>query len=82
MKTAALQGISVPKQLSVAGFDDSTIATVVWPDLTTVRQPVQHMGEIAAGKLLAQLTRNGAQADRSVEIEPELVVRSSTKKIC
>jgi len=81
MKTAALQGISVPEQLSVAGFDDSTIATVVWPDLTTVRQPVQHMGEIAASKLLAQLVSNGAHADRSIEIEPELVVRNSTRPL-
>jgi LacI family transcriptional regulator len=81
MKTAALQGISVPEQLSVAGFDDSTIATVVWPDLTTVRQPVQHMGEIAASKLLAQLVNNGANADRAVEIEPELAVRNSTRML-
>jgi LacI family transcriptional regulator len=78
MKTAALKGISVPEQLSVAGFDDSTIATVVWPDLTTVRQPVQHMGEIAASKLLAQLVSNDAHEVRSVDIEPELVVRNST----
>jgi len=81
MKTAALQGIKVPDQVSVAGFDDSTIATVVWPDLTTVRQPVEHMGEVAASKLLAQLTNNGAQADRTVEIEPELVVRNSTARV-
>jgi LacI family transcriptional regulator len=81
MKTAALLGISIPKQLSVAGYDDSTIATVVWPDLTTVRQPVQHMGEIAADKLLAQLVNNGAPVDRSVEIEPELVVRNSTRTL-
>lgn len=81
MKTAALLGISVPDQLSVAGYDDSTIATVVWPDLTTVRQPVRHMGEIAADKLLAQLMSNSAQADRTVEIEPELVVRNSTRTL-
>lgn len=81
MKAAALRGISVPDQLSVAGFDDSTIATVVWPDLTTVRQPVQHMGEIAASKLLAQLANDDAQADRTVETEPELVVRGSTRKL-
>jgi len=81
MKTAALQGISVPEQLSVAGFDDSTIATVVWPDLTTVRQPVQHMGEMAASKLLVQLVNNGMHADYSIEIEPELVVRNSTRPL-
>jgi len=81
MKTAALQGIRVPEELSVAGFDDSTIATVVWPDLTTVRQPVEHIGEVAASKLLAQLTNNEGQADRAVEVEPELVVRNSTRPL-
>ena len=34
-------GISVPDELSIAGFDDSVIATVVWPQLTTVRQPIK-----------------------------------------
>jgi LacI family transcriptional regulator len=77
----ALLGISVPEQLSVAGFDDSSIATVVWPDLTTVRQPVQHIGEIAADKLLAQLVDNAANANRSVEIEPELAIRNSTRML-
>ena len=83
MKTAALQDISVPEQLSVAGFDDSTIATVVWPDLTTVRQPVQHMGESAASKLLAQLVNKRVDTARSIdtETEPELVVRNSTRSL-
>jgi LacI family transcriptional regulator len=81
MKSAALQGISVPDHLSVAGFDDSAIATVVWPDLTTVRQPAEHMGEIAAGKVLSQIANKGSGPDRPVEIEPELVVRSSTKPV-
>jgi LacI family transcriptional regulator len=81
MKTAALRGIAVPDQLSVAGFDDSTIATVVWPDLTTVRQPAEHMGAIAAGKVLAQLVNDREKQDRPIEIEPELVVRNSTKSL-
>jgi LacI family transcriptional regulator len=81
MKTAALQGIGVPDELSVAGFDDSTVATVVWPDLTTVRQPVEHIGNIAAKKLLAQLVDDGEKVNRRVEIEPELIVRGSTRSI-
>jgi len=81
MKMASLKGIAVPDQLSVAGFDDSTIATVVWPDLTTVRQPAEHMGAIAAGKVLAQLVNDREKQDRPIEIEPELVVRNSTKSL-
>lgn len=79
MKTAALQGIAVPGQLSVAGFDDSALASVVWPDLTTVRQPLEQIGATAANRLLAQLNRNGARADHVAEFEPELVVRNSTR---
>lgn len=81
MKAAALQGIGVPEQLSVAGFDDSAVATVVWPDLTTVRQPAEYMGKIAAEKLLAQLVDDGGKLDGLVAIEPELVERGSTRSI-
>jgi LacI family transcriptional regulator len=79
MKTAALLGISVPGELSVAGFDDSAVATVVWPDLTTVRQPLRQIGANAANKLLAQLNGSDAKISHSVDIEPELVVRNSTR---
>jgi LacI family transcriptional regulator len=46
-------GISVPGQLSVAGFDDTDLASVVWPPLTTIRQPVRALGAAAAELLLA-----------------------------
>lgn len=50
---AALRlGISVPDQLSIAGFDDSSIATIVWPQLTTIRQPVDAMAEQAVRLLV------------------------------
>jgi DNA-binding LacI/PurR family transcriptional regulator len=39
------------------------------------------MGEIAASKLLAQLVNNAANANRSVEIEPELAIRNSTRML-
>ncbi|WP_298196373.1 LacI family DNA-binding transcriptional regulator [Novosphingobium sp.] len=48
-------GIEVPRDLSVAGFDDSDIARVVWPALTTVRQPVEAMAHQAMDMLLAML---------------------------
>lgn len=48
-------GFEVPGDLSVAGFDDSEIARVVWPRLTTVRQPVVEMAHTAADMLIRQL---------------------------
>jgi LacI family transcriptional regulator len=76
--------ISVPGQLSVAGFDDAPIAHSVWPKLTTIRQPLRSMGEQAA-ELLAQHVRNqGSEADETlrshVVMDFELVVRQSTGK--
>jgi LacI family transcriptional regulator len=44
-------GLAVPGQLSVAGFDDTDLASVVWPPLTTVNQPVRDLGYAAADLL-------------------------------
>lgn len=81
LKSASMMGISVPQQLSVAGYDDSALATVTWPDLTTVHQPVEQMGELAARKLLGQLSNEGGQLDIPDTIEPEIVVRHSTRPL-
>lgn len=47
------RGIDVPRQLSVAGFDDTTLARTVWPPLTTIRQPVFDLAYAAAELLMA-----------------------------
>ena len=48
-------GVSVPSELSVVGFDDTTTATTVWPELTTVRQPTVQMASRAVELLLLQI---------------------------
>lgn len=50
---AQRQGLQIPGDLSIAGFDDAPLASSVWPPLTTVRQPVAEMA-VAAVDLLAQ----------------------------
>lgn len=50
---ARMRGISVPDELSIVGFDDTPIASRVWPPLTTVRWPIVAMGRSAAHKLIA-----------------------------
>jgi LacI family transcriptional regulator len=62
---ARLRGIAVPEDLSIVGFDDTPIASRVWPPLTTVRWPIAAMGRSAAHKLIA-----GAMPDRDVASEP------------
>jgi LacI family transcriptional regulator, repressor for deo operon, udp, cdd, tsx, nupC, and nupG len=70
-------GGSVPEQVSVVGFDDSTFMTCVDPPLTTVRQPIEAMGQAAVALLVAQITGRSVPSDEML-FEPELVVRGST----
>jgi LacI family transcriptional regulator len=68
-------GLSIPEDLSVVGFDDSPIASRVWPALTTVRLPIRDMGRIAAGMLVAG--RRGEEPPPEPDVTPALVVRQS-----
>ena len=53
-------GLTIPADLSVVGFDDSPLASRIWPSLTTIRLPIRDMGRLAASKLLADGAREGA----------------------
>ncbi len=70
-------GIRVPEDVSVVGFDDIQGAAYHNPSLTTIRQPLQHMGSVAARILLKRM-RGQASFPDAVPILPELVVREST----
>jgi DNA-binding LacI/PurR family transcriptional regulator len=70
-------GLEVPENVAVVGFDDIPSAAFNTPSLTTIRQPLRRMGEIAAQTLLERLRREG-QVKSEVTVEPELVVREST----
>ena len=70
-------GIRVPEDVSVVGFDDIQGAAYINPPLTTVKQPLQYMGEMAARTLIDRL--EGRMNDvAEITIEPELMVRRST----
>lgn len=73
-------GLDVPRDLTVCGFDDTALATTVWPELTTIRQPVSEMSRNAVLLLAEAIRRRGAgKADKPVdEIMPfHLVLRQS-----
>jgi LacI family transcriptional regulator len=55
-------GLAVPEDLSIVGFDDTALATSVWPELTTVKQPIAAMAEAALELLIADLRSRGAGA--------------------
>ena len=69
-------GLKVPRDISVVGFDDLFLASYMQPPLTTVRQPMRRMGQLAMEHLL-QLA-SGSAPSQTVHIPAELVVRQST----
>lgn len=72
-------GLSVPDQLSVAGFDNSEVSRTAWPPLTTVHQPVREMAWDAANRLIAALDGgHDAAAPSRHDHAHELLVRAST----
>jgi LacI family transcriptional regulator len=80
VSVAHRQGLQVPGDLSVVGFDDTSLATSVWPELTTVRQPVSAMAGAALDMLLGALRarRRGDPIARSERVlDHELVIRES-----
>jgi DNA-binding LacI/PurR family transcriptional regulator len=70
-------GLRVPDDVSVVGFDDIQSAAYINPPLTTVKQPLQKMGEIAARTLVDRI-EGRAKYVPEIMIEPEFVVRKST----
>jgi LacI family transcriptional regulator len=73
------RGLSVPAELSVCGFDDTTMARYVWPPLTTARQPIVEVARVATESLLNLL--NGKEPGAAhVTLESKLVLRGSTAK--
>jgi LacI family transcriptional regulator len=71
------EGLRVPQDISVMGFDDIQWAAFNTPSLTTVRQPLGKMGEIAAETVLGMIEQSGDHP-AEIAIEPTLVVREST----
>lgn len=71
-------GLRVPNDISVVGFDDIQSAAYHNPSLTTIRQPLQQMGIVAA-RILLQRIRGQATFPDAVPILPELVIRESTR---
>ncbi|MDZ5710754.1 LacI family DNA-binding transcriptional regulator [Jeotgalibacillus haloalkalitolerans] len=78
LKAAAKLGISVPKELSVMGFDGVEWGTAVTPELTTMQQPIYQIGQKAAEMLLKRLETPGLSPEH-VRLNAELTVRQSTK---
>ena len=69
-------GLRVPDDVSIVGFDDTPMASRVWPPMTTVRLPIREMGRAAA--LLLLKDENDSEGAAAVSFTPEIVVRESS----
>ena len=70
------QGIDVPGQISVIGFDDLQQSAYVWPSLTTVHLPLYEVGSLACERLIERI--HGATNRIAETLKTHLVVREST----
>lgn len=78
MAAARDAGLSVPGDISIAGFDDSEISRTAWPQLTTIRQPVQEMAWDAMDRLLAQIEESDTMSPLRRRDHPHrIIIRSS-----
>jgi len=77
LRAARQLGLSVPRDLSVVGYDDLPLAEWVGPSLTTVRQPLREMAGAATRMLLA-LARGEKPQSTRIDLATELIVREST----
>ncbi len=77
---ARRHGLDVPRDLSLVGFDDVRYAAHMNPPLTTIAQPMQLLGEVAA-RLLLDILNGRNVSPASVTLPHELIIRSSTVRI-
>jgi len=80
VSVAHRRGFDVPRNLSVVGFDDTATATTVWPELTTIRQPISEMAEAALDLLIRKIRkhRDGESLESTDRlVRHELIVRQS-----
>lgn len=81
MAVAHRRGMDVPRDLAIAGFDDTPVATMIWPELTTVRRPIADMAREAVRLLLEQVRAKRSGKPRGIEhrlLGFTLVKREST----
>ena len=76
MRSIRLRGLRVPEDISVVGFDDLFLASYTQPPLTTVRQPMRRMGQLAMESLFKLMS--GTESEIRIRVDAELIVREST----
>jgi LacI family transcriptional regulator len=77
-------GVKVPEHCSVAGFDDVALSAMSAPSLTTVRQPLETMGNLAVNIIMEGINASQEKRDWTISHQrtsPELMIRESTRAV-
>lgn len=80
LKAIQLRGLRVPDDISVIGFDGITLGEMVYPELTTIAQPIYDMGAIAARMLVKQI-ENVPLESTHYKLDVQLIERSTTRRL-
>lgn len=71
------EGIRVPEDISIIGYDNISLSELIDPPLTTIAQPIRQLGRTAAEIVIAKI--EGRKIEDKIEFEGELILRDSTK---
>ena len=69
--------IRIPQDVAVAGFSGTVLSTIVYPQLTTVEQPHQQMGQ-AAAELILEKIKDPMASNKTIVLDAEIIIRHST----
>ncbi len=75
-----MRGKKVPDALQIIGFDDIPLSRLLYPSLSTIRQPAYEMG-IEAAKLLLDCMKGRAKMDRRIKLPVTFMDRETTRKV-
>ena len=79
LKAAKEMNISIPNDLSIVGFDNLLMSSLIEPQLTTINQPIDELGEKVC-EMLFDLIKGSHEITEDIKLKPNLVIRSTTKK--
>ena len=74
-------GLAVPDDVSIVGMDDIMLTEIAQPPLTTIRQPIQEIAEMATKRLIGRIQETYTAPQEHIVLTPRLIVRGSTAKL-
>ena len=82
VSVAHMKHLDVPQDVSIVGFDDTELATTIWPNISTVTQPLEEMADLAIEILTSPKTKKNLDgSDMRHVLDYQLQMRDSSKNI-